>query len=319
MNILEEVKGAKSIAIGGHVRPDADCVGSCLGMYLFLKKVMPGDAQITVYLENPPAIYNCIKGFDTITGQLPDKAPDVFIVLDCNKDRLGFSEPLFEEAPKKINIDHHISNKGVGDINLIDPDASSASEMVYRVIDHDKMDADIALALYVGIIGDTGVFQYSCTSPETMRVGADLISYGIDFPNLILSTFYEKTYIQNLILGRALIESVRFMDGKCIVTKVDRSLMEFYHATPKDLDGIVNQLRNTTGVECAIFMYETEHHEYKVSLRTTERVDAAAITEHFGGGGHARAAGCTMNGTYHDNINNLSELIEKQLEQSAGK
>ena len=114
-------------------------------------------------------------------------------------------------------------------------------------------------------------------------------------------------------MGRALMESIRFLDGKCIVSALDKKTMEFYNVGPKDLDGIVSQLRNIKGISCAIFMYQTGTLEYKVSLRTDEKVDAAKVAAYFGGGGHVRAAGCTMRGTFHDCVNNLSLHIEKQL------
>ena len=103
------------------------------------------------------------------------------------------------------------------------------------------------------------------------------------------------------------------MDGRCIFSSIDLKTMEFYKVVPKDLDGIVSQLRITKGVECAIFLYQTNTLEYKVSLRSNGKVDVAAIASYFGGGGHVRAAGCTMQGTVHDCVNNLSEQIEKQL------
>ncbi len=194
------------------------------------------------------------------------------------------------------------------------PKASSTSELIYRLIGAKELDQDIAQALYIGIIHDTGVFRYSNTSPDTLRAAADLISYGFDFNKLIDETFYEKTYLQTQILGRALLESILFMHGRSVVSVLDRKTMNFYGASPHDLDGIVSQLREITGVECAIFMYETGVLEYKVSMRSGGRVDVAAIASYFGGGGHKRAAGCSMNGTSHDVINNLSLHIERQLE-----
>ena len=173
----------------------------------------------------------------------------------------------------------------------------------------------MAMAIYTGMIHDTGIFQYSNTSPETLKKGANLISYGFDFPKLILETFYQRTYVQSQIMGRALMESIRFMDNRCIVSSVDRKTMEFYEATPKDLDGIVNQLRNIKGIECAIFMYQTDTLEYKVSMRSSERVDVSVVAAYFGGGGHARAAGCIMRGTFYDCVNNLSLHIAEQLEK----
>ena len=163
------------------------------------------------------------------------------------------------------------------------------------------------------MIHDTGIFQYSNTSPNTLRTAAELIEYGFDFSSLIDETFYEKTYTQNQLLGRALLESIIFMHGKCIVSAIDKKTLEFYNATAKDLDGIVNQLRITKGVECAIFMYATGNLEYKVSLRSCKYVDVSKIAAFFGGGGHIRAAGCTINGTFYDVVNNISKQIALQM------
>ncbi len=176
------------------------------------------------------------------------------------------------------------------------------------------MDRDIAMAIYTGIIHDTGVFQYSNTTPSTMEKGARLISYGFDFSRLIQETFYQRTYLQAQIMGRALMESIRFMEGRCIVSAVDQKTMDFYNVEPKDFEGIVNQLRNIKDVDCAIFMYQTGVQEYKVSLRSSDKVDVAEVAAYFGGGGHARAAGCTLKGNFYDCVNNLSLHISKQLE-----
>ena len=313
LNLLEQVNKASHIAISGHIRPDGDCVGAVLATYLYLKKMLP-EAEVKAYLEQPAEIFGNIKGFDAICTSIDEAVePDVFIVLDCTKDRLGFSEVLFERAAKTINIDHHISNSGCGDVNFVVPTASATCEVLYDVIGKDAMDAEIAEALYIGIIHDTGVLQYSNTSPKTLRIAADLVEFGFDFSDIIQKTFYEKTYIQTQILGRALLESFRFMDGRCVVSSVTRKEMNFYGVTPKDLDGIVNHLRNIKGVDCAIFMYETGVLEYKVSMRSSGKVDVSKVAVIFGGGGHVRAAGCTMNGTMHDVVNNLSLHIEKQL------
>ena len=139
--------------------------------------------------------------------------------------------------------------------------------------------------------------------------------YGFDFPALIDETYYEKTYAQNQLLGRALLESIMFMGGKCIVSAIDKKTLDFYSATSKDLEGIVNQLRITKGVECAIFMYEVGNLEYKVSLRSCKYVDVSKVAAFFGGGGHVRAAGCNINGTFHDAINNISKQIELQMKE----
>ncbi len=316
MDLLQECRDAKRIGISGHIRPDGDCVGSVLGLQMYLAKCLPR-AQVKVFLESPSDIFREIKGYAEICTDFPEEEPfDVFFALDCGAERLGGAEKYFREAKKTINIDHHISNPGTGDLNYVKPEVGSASELAYDLMEKDKLDKDIAMALYIGIIHDTGVFQYSNTTPETMKKGAELISYGFDFPRLIQETFYQKSYVQTQIMGRALMESIRFLEGRCIVSAVDKKTMEFYDVTSKDMDGIVNQLRNIKGVSCAIFMYQTDIMEYKVSMRTDESVDAAKVAAYFGGGGHARAAGCTMKGTFHDCVNNLSLHIENELKAS---
>lgn len=316
IRITEEVRNAGSIAVSGHIRPDGDCVGSVMGLYLYLKKELP-EAEVDVYLEKPAEIFDCISHIEDIRSEFNNvdtgKIYDVFIVLDCADDRLGEVRVLYEKARKKINIDHHISNPGCGDVRIVEPERSSTAELLYDLMDPAALDEEIARALYIGIIHDTGVLRYSNTAPHTLQVVSELIKFGFDFSKIIDDTFYEKTYVQTQIMGRAILESVRFMHDKCIVSMVSRRMMDFYQVTPQDLDGIVNQLLAVKGVECAIFMYEIRTLEYKISMRSKGRVDVAGVAMRFGGGGHVRAAGCTMNGTYHDNINNLAIGIAEQL------
>ena len=305
---------ATTVAIGGHVRPDGDCVGSCMALYQYVKNNF-SNIQVDVYLEEIP---ESLKLFD-ITKEIKhsvqeNEVYDLFIALDCgDMKRLGFSGCLFEHAKETLCIDHHISNQSFADNNYIVPDASSTSELVYRLMDKELINTDIAECLYLGIVHDTGVFQYSCTSPETMEAAADLMRRNIRANEIIDKTFYEKTYAQNQILGRALLESTVFMNGKCIVTCVTQQMMIFHGVTSKDLDGIVSQLRVTKGVEVAIFLYETAPLEYKVSLRATNDVDVSLIAQKFGGGGHKKAAGVTMNGNIRDIIDKISAEIELQL------
>lgn len=304
-----------TVAIGGHVRPDGDCVGSTLGLYQYIKNYFPS-IQVDVYLEDIPESFKLmIPVSEEILHEVDtERVYDLFVALDCgDAGRLGFSAPLFEKAKSTFCIDHHVSNVAFADENYIIPDASSTSELVYNLIDKEKITTEIAECLYLGIVHDTGVFQYSCTSPTTMEVAADLMRKGIRSNEIIDKTFYEKTYAQNQILGRALLESFLFMDGKCIVSYITKKIMDFHGVTPKDLEGIVSQLRVTKGVEVAVFLYEIAAQEYKVSLRATGDVDVSKIAGFFGGGGHKKAAGVTMKGTVHDIINNLSEQIDMQL------
>ena len=316
MRIIDELKDAKTIAVGGHIRPDGDCVGSVMGLYLYLKKEMP-EAEIDIYLNKPRTIFNCIAHIEDIKSDFNvNKVYEAFLVLDCSEERLGDAALIYRNARKKINIDHHISNTGCGDVSVVEPERSSTAELLYDMMNPDLIDKEIATALYIGIIHDTGVLRYSNTSPRTLQIVAELIKFGFDFPKIVEETFYERTYVQTQIMGRSVLESIRFMEDRCIVSMVSRRMMDFYRVTPKDLDGIVNHLQSVKGVDCAIFMYETGTLEYKVSMRSNGKVDVASIAMKFGGGGHVRAAGCTMNGTYHDNINNLSIEIAEQLSRA---
>lgn len=144
-----------------------------------------------------------------------------------------------QTAGKSICVDHHISNVGYADVNNIVPDASSTSELIYGLFEPEKVTKEIAEALYMGIAHDTGIFQYSCTSPETMRIAGELMGKGINFSEIIEKTYFQKTYVQNQILGRALLESILVLDNKCIISGVRKKEMEFYNITPMDLEGIV--------------------------------------------------------------------------------
>lgn len=305
---------ADSIAIGGHVRPDGDCVGSCMGLYQYIRETYV-DKEVDVYLEDIPDVHKFIEASKDIRHEIEHgKIYDLFICLDCgDEDRLGFSLPLFQSAKRTFCVDHHVSNREFADDNYVLPDASSTSELIYDLIDKDRISMQVAEALYLGIVHDTGVFQYSCASPATFEAAADLLRKGIDGPKIIEDTFYEKTYAQNQVLGRALLESILLLDGRCIASYITKEQAEFYGVDAKDLDGIVSQLRVTKGIEAALFMYELEPNVYKVSLRSKDTVDVSRIAQYFGGGGHKKAAGFSMAGTPHDVMNNVIRQIALQL------
>lgn len=315
MNLLEEIGNAKSVAIAGHIRPDGDCISSTLALRGYLKNARPG-TKITVFTQdNPPTIFSYLEGYDEMNlTYSPKEKYDVFVALDVSSlDRLGDSLWFFENAGKTICVDHHETNPGLADVNEIRPKASSTCEVLFDLFEKEYMDDKVAECLFTGIVHDSGVFQYSNMSRKSFNTVGELVEYDFDGPKIIQDTFYEKSYIQNQILGRALLESILFMDGKCIVSMVDRKMMDFYNVLPKHLEGIVNQLKNTRGVEVAIFMYEMGTQRFKVSMRSNGLVNVAKVAAVFGGGGHERAAGVEMNGTYYDVVNALSREIEKQM------
>ena len=145
LNILEECKGAGRIGIGGHVRPDGDCVGACLGLWQYLSKCFP-QAEVKVFLEQPADIFREIKGFEEIHSDFPEEEIfDVFFVLDCAIDRLGDGEKYARAAARTINIDHHISNQGSCQINVVRPDVGSTCEVIYDLLDPEQLDKDMAI------------------------------------------------------------------------------------------------------------------------------------------------------------------------------
>ncbi len=314
LDIRKELESAKTIGIAGHVRPDGDCVGSAAAVYGYLKLLFP-EKRIDLYLEAFNEAFLFLKGVGEARRTLDETVSyDGFVVVDCAApERIGVAGEAFKKAGRTVVIDHHISNPGYGDVFWVDADASSTSEMVYRLIDKKLLNKDLAESIYMGIVHDTGVFQYSNTSKETLEAAAFLVEQGIDSARIIDETFYQKTYEQNLLLGRTLLASQLMLDGRCIVSAVSREEMELYGIVPKDFEGIVNQLRITKGVEVAVLMYEIEPGVHKVSFRSNKEADVNKIAEKFGGGGHVKAAGCSIEAPVWEAIARIVQAIEAEL------
>lgn len=315
VKLADFLVGVKKLGIAGHVRPDGDCVGSCMGLYLYITENYP-DIETHVYMEEPKGRFDYIKAMDKVEETVVDTDFDLFIAIDLsNAERIGVAGEEYVKAKKTLCIDHHVSNTKFGMVNHVIPTASSSCEVLYDMLEEEKISEAAATAIYTGIVHDSGVFKYENTSEHTMNIAGKLMSKGVNFPAVIDEGFYEKSYVQNQILGRALLESILLLKGKCIYSAISQSEMKFYGVTQKEMGGIVEQLRLTAGVDVAIFMYEISPMEYKVSLRSKKYVDCNVVAGYFGGGGHVRAAGCILKGTKHDVVNNLLEHIEQQLEE----
>ena len=315
MKSLDELfAGVKTAAIAGHIRPDGDCVGSCLATYNYITTYYP-QIEVSLYLQPIPNIFKFMKNADKIISDCTaDKEFDLFIAQDCgDAKRLGNAAKYFESAEHTICVDHHVSNQNFAEHNYIFPDASSTCELIFELLPDERIDREIAECIYTGMVHDTGVFQYSCTSRKTMEIAGKLIEKGINFPKIVDETFFTKTYNQNRIMGLALMKSVLHLDGKCISSVITKQEMEEYDVLPKHLDGIVSQLRVTKDVEVAIFLYELEDGEFKVSTRSKELVDLSEIAVKFDGGGHVRAAGFSMKGEPEQIIEAILEEVKKQL------
>ena len=311
-----QIMESRTIAIAGHTRPDGDCVGSCMGLYNYIKENYP-EILVDVYLEPIAESYKPVKHTEEI--QQPGTEPktyDLFICLDTSqKERMTKgAEFYFDRAKATINIDHHVSNTEFARTNHVVPKASSASEVLYDLLEADKIGLAAAEALYMGIICDSGVFKYSSTSEHTMRIAGHLMRIGVDSSRWIDEVFYERTYTQARLMGQALLNSVCVFDGRCIYTVVGREMFERFGAGHDDLEGIVEQLRLTKGVEVAILISETAEGTSKFSFRSKRYVDVNKVAAVFGGGGHVRAAGCTVKGSFKEPLKTFLEAIEGQLE-----
>lgn len=314
LDLKESLRGAASVAILGHIRPDGDCIGSCLAVYHYIRTYFP-EIRVKVYLEDFLPEFLMLKGADRICHDPAENVSyDLCISLDsADRERHGEFIRYFDSAKRTIGIDHHISNEGFAQQHLIVSDAGATAELVCELIGKEQLTKEIAECLYLGIAHDTGVFQYSNASPKTFRAVADLLETGIHASRIIDETFYQKTHVQNQILGKTLMESVLKLDGKVIIGKVSLEDREAYGVTPKELDGIVSQLRYTKGTEVAVFVYELTPDCYKISLRSNGTVNVSTVAAAFGGGGHVKAAGCEITGEYGAVTGALLEKIKAQL------
>ena len=187
--------------------------------------------------------------------------------------------------------------------------------MLYGLLREADISRETAECLYTGIVHDTGVFKFNSTTRKTMEIAGKLMEKGLDCARIIDDSFYRKTYVQNQILGKALLNARLLLDGRCICSSLSGAELSQYSADANDLDGIIDQLRITAGVECAIFIYEKTEREYKVSLRSNAVVDVSRIAQSFGGGGHKFAAGCTISGDSWEVISRVAACVQEQLER----
>ncbi len=309
------LNGISTAAIAGHIRPDGDSVGSCLAVYNYILDNFPG-IRADIYLDQIPEKFSFLKNAERILN--PETADtsrtyDIFFSLDCgDEERLGAAFSFFRTAGRTVCVDHHITNTNFADVNEVHPEVSSTSELLFQMMDADRINEDVAECLYVGIALDTGIFRYPCTSPLTMRIAGDLMAKGIPYPEIVDRVYCIRTYPQQKIRGKAFADACLYLNGKCIVSVITKEDMDNCGATHEDLDEIVSDLRSTSGVEVSVFLYETDEG-YKISLRSASYVDVARIAQNFGGGGHARAAGASSRSDPDEILGKLLPMIKANL------
>jgi phosphoesterase RecJ-like protein len=291
--ILEAILAAQHILLAGHTNPDGDAIGACLALAGALEK---SGRTAGVLLESYGEKYSLIPNRHLLASPQEAEGAEVFIALDCGDEkRLGTAEELFRKTPRKINIDHHKSNTFFGQMNYVDGDASSTSEIVYRLLKGKlPIGREEAACLYAGLIYDTGGFRHSSTSPETMRMAADLMEMEIPFTDIYHSLFDSRSFSELKIMGKALENAELLFGGKVVCATITTAEIEACGGSNKELDAIINYLKGVRNAEIACFFYEKTETEVKGSFRGNEGYDVCALAQKFDGGGHVKAAGCTI-------------------------
>ncbi len=305
---------AKTVAIFGHVRPDGDCAGSTLGIYNYIKDNYT-EIDVTVFIEKFPDSYKLINGADKVIHEYDGREVDLAFLMDTPSfERVGANGvECFKKAKFTCNVDHHISNpQNLCNVNIVEPEASSASEVLFYQLDKEKVSKNTANSLYLGIVHDTGAFKFSCTSKRTMNAVGDFIDKGCDFAKIVNETYYTRTYKQTLMTGFALEKSKLALDGKLVYSYVTTEDMERYGVLPVEMGTVVDTLREVSGTEVTVFLYPV-NGKYKISMRSNYYVDVNAVVKEFGGGGHVRAAGGDTELAPEAAIEKIVELVNKQI------
>ena len=310
--LLDLIENAKNIAITGHVSPDGDCTGSTLALYNYITENFEGK-QVRVCLEKPSMKFSYMNGFDLISED-PFLEADLLVSLDASdRERLGSRGVMLDTAKNSICIDHHVTNTNFAKFNIVEDFRSSTCELLYTLLDYDKISVNTAVCLYTGIVHDSGVFKYQSTTRQTMEIAGALIDKGFDFTKIIDDTYFKKDFNATKLLGLVLTNAKLIFDGKCCYGLLDYDTWTGYIDDKKKMDGIIDNLRNIDGVEIALFMYETAKDEHKVSLRSIN-ANVSSIATALGGGGHMRAAGATVHGKADELLENtILPMIKKEL------
>lgn len=314
--VAEVLNRAKSVWIASHMVPDGDCIGSTIALALGLKS---REQEVIAINGDPvPETYRFLKGSDLI--KLPsslNKIPDVVVLVDCTDlDRAG------EEIKKKlettrciINIDHHVSNSYFGHINYVKEEASATGQLVSDLIKEMriKITPEIATALYTAIVTDTGSFQYENTSPEAFRLAAEFLENGADHNN-VRNYLWERKPLSSILLLKEVLPTLTFAeDGKVAWMFLSRKLYNQLGLVPEYCEGLINYPRAIEGVEVALFFRELEDGRVKVGLRSKNYVNVNEIACLLGGGGHQRAAGCTVEGPLEKAIQLVVLSVRERL------
>ncbi|HSL11311.1 MAG TPA: bifunctional oligoribonuclease/PAP phosphatase NrnA [Actinomycetota bacterium] len=289
---------ADEVALACHVNPDADALGSMLGLAAFLRE--RGIRTVCGVPNEPlelPRWASMLPGADAIVApEAFPTHPDVMVTCDCASwDRLVNLTRSAERARELIWIDHHRSNDGRGTIRVVDPAASSTCELVFRVVEEigGPMPTGTAVALYAGLVTDTGRFQYEATTPETLRVAATLREHDFDHARLVQALYEDNARAYLELVGVALQRLAFVHDADLIWTYLTQADLSAAGVHPSETDDLIDVIRTDRDADVAVLVKQQKDGRFKVSMRSRGAHDLAAVASSFGGGGHRLAAGFT--------------------------
>lgn len=299
VTVAEIIKNAHRPVLCGHVMPDGDSLGSVLALGLGLQLL---GKEITIVSFDPiPELYNFLPGIKkVIVGNVPEGDYDLLIVVDCSvPERLGASMvPLLERGLTVAVIDHHVNDNPFGHYNYVEPKAAATGEIIMDLLDllQVELNLDIAINLYTAIVTDTGSFRYENTTPETHRKVSSLIQYGVPVSRMSNQIFGEQPLVSLKLLEAAL-STLEISDcGNVAWMSIPQKTIQSVGAEDQHIEGLINYPRKIKGVDLAIVFRELNQGRIKVSFRSKYLVDVNVLAKKFGGGGHVRASGCTVDG-----------------------
>jgi bifunctional oligoribonuclease and PAP phosphatase NrnA len=296
--ISELIGRHRVFLISAHERLDGDALGSELALCQMLRSL---GKEAIIYNQDPtPGNYLFLPGSDGIVRELPPlEAFEVAFILDCSElERVGRESTRIATIPNLVNIDHHVSNGGFCDVRLIDPQASSTAELIFRLVRHMDfvLSREMATCLYTAILTDTGGFRYSNTRPGALLAAADLVAAGAE-PQWISENVFESDSPSRVLLLAAVLPTLLLEEGGRVGSLVvTRKALADAGALPEHSEGFVDLPRSIRGVEISILFAELPDGSFKLSLRSKGKVNVERVARAFGGGGHVNAAGCRVQG-----------------------
>lgn len=305
----DRLLAAKSLILTAHVHPDGDAVGSSLALAAALKQL--GKSVRIIIDDDLPSGLKVLPGFDRIERPTEGQSiqVDLLVVLDTEPDRTG--NAMQGITAPVLNIDHHVTIEGADNLDFyVDGDRAATAEIMYQLLEFlpVTLTRDIAMPLYTGLATDTGFFRFSNTTPFTMRAAAKMLECGVK-PNEISESLEARPYEEVIGYAKVIQTIERFADGHAAGIFLDKEARENLPGT----DGLVGSVRVIEGVDVAIVMKWSEDNAYRVSLRS-KGVDVSRIAASFGGGGHVRAAGCTLRMSFADAKSSLQTAITAALQ-----